>query len=285
MRRARRRWPILDHTLRAEVRYSEVLGGRLAAAIAYYGFFACFALALLAYSLLGFLLEYDREVFAAVESFLRQNLPWLEPSAIAGTRGRSGVLGLVGLMLTGIGWIEAIRSSQRLIHGVTQQPGHPVLRWLTDLLILVALLLLIGSSLTVIYALEWAIEAVVGGPSTLLSVVGWVFAVGLNLVLALALVGGVPRLRLSRWRLWPSAIFVAVGITALNTLGQLVVGYVRSNPAYTVVTGAVGLLLYLYLFNQLLLFGAALAATARSGRVHDLAGGDPEHVTPPSAGR
>jgi len=43
------------------------------------------------------------------------------------------------------------------------------------------------------------------------------------------------------------------------------------NPAYTVVAGAVGLLLYLYLLNQLLLFGAALAATSRHGRVIDLA--------------
>jgi hypothetical protein len=39
------------------------------------------------------------------------------------------------------------------------------------------------------------------------------------------------------------------------------------------VAGSVGLLVYLYLFNQVLLLGAALAATNSYGRVVDLATG------------
>ena len=61
--------------------------------------------------------------------------------------------------------------------------------------------------------------------------------------------------------------------TLLNTLGRGLVAQVERNAAYTVVAGAVGVLVYLYLLNQLLLFGAALVATSQHGRVTDLARG------------
>jgi len=268
---ARRRSGRFNHVWCAAERYGEVLGGRLAAAIAYYAFFAVFALALLAYSVLGFLLQYNHDVFAAVDGFLRINLPWLEPATIQGSRGRVGIIGLVGFVFTGVGWIEAIRSSQRSMHGVKEQPGNPFTRRLVDLIILLGLFLLLGGSLAVAYTLESLIEWLVGGPSLALTVVGWLLTVGVNVVLASALMGGVPRLRLPVRRLLPAVLFVAAGITVLNTAGQTVIALARDNPAYTVVTGAVGLLLYLYLFNQLLLFGAALIATSPHGLVRDLA--------------
>ncbi len=100
-----------------------------------------------------------------------------------------------------------------------------------------------------------------------------VLSVLVNAVLAVALLVAVPRLRMSRRRLRPVVLVVAVGITLLNTVGRYYVMRTERNPAYAVVTTAVGLLLYLYLLNQLLLFGAALAATSRYGRVVDLAEG------------
>ncbi|GGJ92691.1 hypothetical protein GCM10010123_23220 [Pilimelia anulata] len=260
--RVRLRYAWCDHLWRAGARYDEVFGSRLAAAIAYYGFFACFALALLAYSLLGYLLAYDGDIFRTVDDFLSQNLPWLEPRAIAASRGHTGLIGLVGLMITGVGWIESIRSSQRHVHGVAQQPGHPVRRWLVDLALLVGLLVLVTVSMTVFYALESLVALASGGASAAVAVLGWVSSVALNVLIAAALLGGVARVRLKLDRLLPAVWLVAVGITLLNTAGQAVIAYVRHNPAYSLVTGAAGLLLYLYLFNQILLFGAAWAATS-----------------------
>lgn len=274
LERVRRRSVRFDHLWCAGERFGEVLGGRLAAAIAYYGFFAVFALALLAYAVLGYLLEYNREVFEAVDQFLRLNLPWLEPATIQGSRGKIGVIGLAGLVVTGMGWIEAIRSSQRLMHGVEQQPGNPVVRRVIDLVLLVGLLLLIGVSLAVAYALEALVEWLAGGPSPVLTAVGWILSVVVNIVLASALLAGVPRLHLPVRRLTPAVLMVAGGITVLNTAGQWVIERVRENPAYTVMASAVGVLLYLYLFGQLMLFGAALIATSPYGSVRDLAAGD-----------
>ena len=46
----------------------------------------------------------------------------------------------------------------------------------------------------------------------------------------------------------------------------------ENRAAYQPVADAVGLLIYLYLLNQLILLGAALAATSRRGTMRDLGG-------------
>ncbi|BCL15571.1 YihY/virulence factor BrkB family protein [Micromonospora sagamiensis] len=270
----RRRSRVFDHVWRAGVRYNDVLAGRLAAAIAYYGFFAAFALALIGYAIFGAIIEDNREVSRAAADFLRENLPFLDPVQIADSSGRVGVIGLVILAFTGIGWVESIRSSQRLIHGLNQQPGNLVVRRLVDLGILVALFVLIGVSVAAVDALEsllrWLLRST---GSVALTTVSALLSVLINLVLASALLVLVPRLRMSRRRLRPVVLVVAVGITLINTVGRYYVVRAERNPAYAVVAGAVGLLLYLYLLNQLVLFGAALAATSEQGRVWDMADG------------
>jgi membrane protein len=89
----------------------------------------------------------------------------------------------------------------------------------------------------------------------------------------MALMVALPRLRISPRRLLPPAAAVAVGIFALNTLGGIYIDRVQDNPAYTVVATAAGLLVYLYLFHQLVLVGAAWAATSHHGRVVDISVG------------
>ncbi|MEU4570719.1 YihY/virulence factor BrkB family protein [Micromonospora sp. NPDC023956] len=270
----RRRSRVFDHVWRAGVRYNDVLAGRLAAAIAYYGFFAAFALALIGYAIFGAVIEDNAEVSEAADDFFRENLPFLDPAQIADSSGRAGVIGLVLLAFTGIGWVESIRSSQRLIYGLNQQPGNFLVRRLVDLGVLVALFVLLGLSVAAVDALEsllrWLLRST---GSVALTTVSAVLSVVVNMVLASALLVLVPRLRMSRRRLRPVVLVVAVGVTLLNTLGRYYVVRTERSPAYAVVAGAVGLLLYLYLLNQLVLFGAALAATSEQGRVLDLADG------------
>jgi membrane protein len=270
----RRRSAAFDHFWRARQRYLDVLGGRLAAAIAYHAFFAAFALALVAYSVLGYLLEFNFDLVAQVDRFLKQNLPWLDTQQIEGSRGTVGVVGLIGVALTGIGWIESLRSSQRLIWGVQQQPGNPVIRRLIDLGMLFGLFVLLGASLVAVDAIEGGLETLQGSRTSLaLSIASWILTILLNIVLATALLIAIPRLRIPARRLVPSLALVGAGITLLNTVGRFFIARSAAGPVYRVVAGSVGLLVYLYLFNQVLLLGAALAATNSYGRVVDLATG------------
>ena len=65
----------------------------------------------------------------------------------------------------------------------------------------------------------------------------------------------------------------AIGLGLLKTLGKWYITRTERNPAYQLVAGTVGLLLFMYLLHRVLLFAAALAATSTKGRVVDLAGG------------
>src|SRR4051794_31133172 len=144
--RVRLKSRIFDHFSRALIRFWDVQGGRLAAAIAYYGFFAIFALLLIGYSIFGILLTNNVELLNVVTDFLAQNLPFLDIDAILSSGRTVGIVGIVGLTFTGIGWVESIRSSQRLIWQVPEQPGYVGVRQALDLLVLIRLLLLLGLS-------------------------------------------------------------------------------------------------------------------------------------------
>jgi membrane protein len=271
----RHRSRIFDHLSRAVLRYDEVVGGRLAAAIAYYGFFAIFALILIGYSVFGILLRNNAGLNRIVRDFLADNLPFLQvDQLLAGTR-TVGVVGLLGLVFTGVGWVESIRSSQRLIWRLNQNPGYIVARQALDLLVLIGVLLLIAGSWLAVYGLESLLDWLADGrASVLLSAVSLLFTVLINMVLAAALLAAVPRLRMTVRRMVPPVLQVGIGITLLNTVGKSFVGLVQRNPAYGLVASAVGVLVYLYVFNQLLLFGAAWAATSPHGRVVDLSADD-----------
>lgn len=271
----RRRSPWFDILARAVGRYTDLLGGRLAAAMAYYGFFAVFALGLVSYTVLGALLGDSAESGRVIVDFIHRNLPFVDPEQIRQASSRPGIIGLILLVITGIGWVESIRSSQRLIHGLTQHPGYFLIRQLIDLAILLGIFVLLGLSLGAVDVLESVLSGLLGARSVGLQIASWFMAFLVNVLLAAALLIAVPRLRMSFRRWLPPVLVVALGITLLNSVGRYYVLRWERNPAYTVVAGAVGLLIYLYLLNQLLVFGAALAATGQQGRVRDLTGSAP----------
>jgi membrane protein len=113
----------------------------------------------------------------------------------------------------------------------------------------------------------------------LLGSTGYVLGIGVNTVLAVAVLTGLPRLRMRLRRVLGPALFVAAGLEALKTIGRLYVQRTEANPAYQVVTGAVAVLVFLSLLNQFLLFAAALTATSTRGPVTDLAAAS--HLTQP----
>lgn len=272
---ARRRSRVFDHVWLALVRLSDVLGGRLAAAISYYAFFAAFSLGVLAYSVVGRVLGSDSGVLGAVNDYLQGELPW-----VAGTAARVGgeitLLASVTLLISGIGWVEALRSSLRAVWLLDQHPGHWILRRLIDLGILVLLGLLLSISVAMTTAIDQLLQMAVPDTSpgrTLLRVAGKALEFVVNMVLAGALLTAVSRMRLSPRRLITPAIVIALGVQLLNTVGRWVIAQSAGRPAYAVVTNAVGLLIYLYVLNQVILFGAALAATATAGEAIDLGSG------------
>lgn len=285
----RKRSRVFDHAWRARDRYQQVLGERLAAAISYYGFFAAFSLTVLAYSILGYVLESRNGVVDTINSYLSDNLPWIDPAVAESSRGTVTLIGSITLVLTGRGWVEALRSSQRAVWRLEQHPGNLIIRWLVDLGMLVGLGLLLGLSLATSTAITNLIEYLVATPRTVLgsAALRWsgpVLEFCVNVGLATALLTAVPRLKIPWRRLVPAAVMVAAGIQVLNTVGRFLISHTEHNPAYSIVAGAVGMLVYLYLINQLILYGAAFCATGARGRVIDLAARVDVEADPPYSG-
>src|SRR6201991_804511 len=215
--RGRRRSAVFDHVWAALDRFGYVLGGRLSAAIAYYGFFAIFALALVGYAAFGFVLN-NQGVNEAVVSFLSQNLPFVDlhnvEAAVEGvqTTGRPiGIVGLIGLVFTGIGWVEAIRSSQRAVHGFLQQPGNLIVRRFIDLGVLLIVFVMLIVSVGAVDGLKTLLTWAIGGGGVWLMVLTYVLTVLVNLVIGFALLCVIPRIRMSPIRLILPMVMVSGG--------------------------------------------------------------------------
>jgi membrane protein len=277
---ARARSSAFDHFWRAQQRYFDVDAGRLAAASTYYGFFSVFAMAVILFVILGRLFRGNTNLVQHVQTYLTVNLPQLDVDQVLTGSQKVGIIAIAGLVIGGVGWVENLRSSQRAIWRLDEQPGNVIFRWLIDLGVLVGLGILLLASIAIYSGVQEAIYWLAGdveqdpvrvalrGTTTISS--GLV-----DLVLGAALLAGVPRLRLSLRRLWPSALLFAIGLGLLKTLGKWYITRTERNPAYQLVAGTVGLLLFMYVLHRILLFAAALAATSTKGRARDLAGGKP----------
>ncbi|GII05596.1 YhjD/YihY/BrkB family envelope integrity protein [Planobispora takensis] len=275
--RARHRYGWLDHLVRAGVHYDRVDGGRLSAGMTYYAFYAVFALALLGFVILGHVFD-TPAALREVERYLSDTFPRLDVSALLDARDTAGVIVTVGLPLTGLFWIDSMRSSVRAVWGLEQYPGNFFLRWLIDLGVLLTLGLLLSISLTLSFgaqaALAWLAGETVGAEAQsaqwTLSVVAFVLGIGVNFLLSTALLTLTPRLHLSPRRVAGPALMITIGLELLKTIGQVYFNLGAANPAYHVVAGAVGMLLFLKLLNVLILFAASHAATGHHGTVVDL---------------
>lgn len=274
--RHRHRW--LDHLVRAGVRYDQADGGRLSAALTYYAFFALFALALLSFSIIGHVLD-DPQVIRTVQRYLTENFPRLDVQALRDARSTAGVIAFVGLPITGLFWMDTLRSAIRAIWRIEEYPGRFLLRQLIDLGVLAGLGALLSASLAVAFAAEallnWLLVHTVGVDDIptqwLLAAVAFMLGLGVNTLLAVALLTAPPRLRLPPRRVLGPALVISLGLEVLKTIGQFYLEITAANPAYQVVAGAVALLAFLKLLNQLILFAAALTATATTGDIVDLA--------------
>jgi membrane protein len=274
----RRRSRLFERVWLAQRRYFDVDAGRLAAATAYYGFFAIFAMVVSAFIILGRVFRSNSVLVAKVQTYLALNLPQLKADQLLDGSQNISILAFIGLVIAGVSWVEHLRSSQRALWKLQEHPGNPIVRWMVDFVVLIGLGILILVSIAVFSGVQELIFWLVGdfkqNPVRIALHATTPIISGLvDLVLGSALLMGVPRIRMPLHRLAPSALLFAVGLGLLKTLGRWYITRTEHNPAYQVVAGTVGLLLFMYLFHQLLLFSAALAAVDQHGRVIDLAGG------------
>jgi membrane protein len=276
--RARARSELVDHLVRSILHYDAVMGSQLAAGATYYAFLSFFPLVALAFAAVGYAVEYLPGAQQAVTAALSSIFPGLigtEPGKIdvqriARQRTGVGIVGLLVLLYSGLGWLSSLRTSlQAVFEVVSDSKRNFVVGKAFDLVVLGV----IGAVLLVAVGLS---TAVTGFTGVILRVTGLdevpgaggvliVMAVGVglaaNCLLFFAIYRLLPRHHVPAPSLWKGAVFAAIGFEVLKQLAGLVIGLVTGNPLYGAFAIMIALLVWINYFNRLAVLGAAWAIT------------------------
>jgi membrane protein len=266
---------IVSVTRRAFIEFGQDQMAQRSAALAYYAVFSIFPLLLLAISLIGFMLEFGVPVAMDAQTIVLDGVDQALPEAkelvqqiILTTRRTRGGIGLVGLIV--LAWSASNVFTQiRLALNEVWDVGLP--QGLGGLLRLrlralgmafsTGFLLFIATLSDTI--LELIARYVTRLPlSDLLWLLGRpVLLAGMTTVLFAVIYRFLPRATLSWADVWPGAIVAAVGWEMLKRGFVLYTTTVADwSAVYGSIGSVIGLLLWLYLAAQLLLFGAEFSA-------------------------
>jgi membrane protein len=276
LRGARRHWPWFDHLSRAYERYQRHRGDRMAAAITYFAFLSFFPLLALAYALLGYVVVFSEEargyLVEAVDSVLPGIADRLAVEQIAQAKATAGAIGLVGLLITGVAWVEALREALREIwDNDPTGGGNFLMRKLGD----VGVLLFLGTVLILSVAVStfttsgthWALHLLgqdrMPALGTVLRLLGVAVAICFNTLVFLVLFSRLSGTRAPWRRIIRGALFGAIGLEVLKLLATFLVGHTTRNPVYASFAVVAGLLVWMNVVSRFTLFTAAWTATRR----------------------
>ncbi len=271
--RARR--PFIDHVARTVEHYSAVKGNLQAGAVTYFGFLSFFPILALAFFAVGYISKVFKNAQDVLVEALESLLPGmdLDLSSFEEAANVAGIIGLVGLLYAGLGWVSAMREALVVMFELPQreQPNFVVGK-LRDLvtLCLIGVVLLISVALTGFVSgfaedlLEWAglgseLEPLV----TLLTVV---LGLAANMVLFLALFVLLATPSTPRRSLLSGALLGALGFEVLKRLSFLLLGATRSSEAFQVFGIALILVVWIYYFSRVVMYAAAWAHTSPAAR-------------------
>jgi YihY family inner membrane protein len=258
-------------------KFSDDRAGRLAALVAYYGFFSLFPLLLVAVTIVGFAFSGDANVrlrdsalsqIPVIGDQIRDQVHPLTGNTVA------LVIGFLAALWAGLSCMQAAQDAINTVWGV---PRRTQSRFFTKRLRSLGALALIGASLGVGAAVAQVATLLHGMPA-----VGRVATLVLGAAVntaVFALAFQVLTSRRQRWgALVPGAVLAGVGYTALQVLGQW---YVRrrvsgASAVYGTFAAVIGMLSWLYLLAQLCLV-AAEVVVVREARLwpRSLGGGPP----------
>ncbi|HET6209153.1 MAG TPA: YhjD/YihY/BrkB family envelope integrity protein [Jatrophihabitans sp.] len=275
--RLRQRRPGVDHLATGYQHYQDRHGNQLAAAITYFSFLALFPLILLGVSITGFVLAAAPHLQTELFAHLTEQVPGsfgktLKDVISAAIRQRTavGVVGLAGVALTGLGWIDNLRTGIDTLWGLPPRKRSFLAKKAADALVLAGLGIGMLASLAITVggtaASGWVLRLIgadrVTGAGTLTSIVALLLAVAGSMVIFGWVMIRLPDTQVSRRTAWRSTLLAAVGFEVLKIVGTFYIARVTKSPAAAVIGPALGVLVWINLVSRYLLFCVAWAATA-----------------------
>jgi len=274
----RDRYEWLDHLVRAGGRYTERHGDHYAAAITYFSVLALFPLILVAVAALGYVLFLQPDLLEQLKMGIAKSVPagldkLILPIVDEATKSRNtiGVIGLLGALYTGIGWMSNLREALSEQWG--QPPTTPPIlkKTLFDLLTLLGLgAAMVGSfaitglasgfASTVLELLGLSEQ---GWAKFLLGLLGVVLSLVANWLIFLWIIARLPREHATLRSAARAALLGAVGFEVLKQVMVFYLATVVASPAGQIIGPFIGLLVFAFFTSRFILFVTAWAATAR----------------------
>ena len=264
---------------RANQRYNEVRGNVLSAGIAYYAFFSVFPAFAIAAVVFGFVLRGKPELLTQVAAALNNALPGFvktpdNPTGLVTLEAPnlslltvSGIVAVVTLVLSALGWIGSYRDGIRAALGAEGSPGNFLTDKLRDLgvFVLQGLAFLVSAALISILgaASGWIAERVGLGDNTfVVQILGYVVGYAIDvaiLVLLLRVLSGVDL----PWAVLRQAALVGgILLTVVKLFGAQLIAIATRSPLLGSVVVVVGLLFWLNLIARIVILSASWAAVS-----------------------
>jgi membrane protein len=242
-------------------KFGDDRAGRLAALIAYYGFFSLFPALLALVTVLGFVLENNPDLRDDIAGSALAQFPIVGDSIGQSISNRLDghtitlVIGLVGAVWAGLGMVQASQDAMNEVWAVERVDYPSFLRKRLRSIIMLglfALLVVVSTGLSQLIAIV--------APGVAGTVLLFVATVALNIAVFMVAFRVLTVAELSWRQVTPGSLFAGVGYTALQYVGSLYVDRTLRGATETYGTFAVviGLLSWIFLIAQVTMIGAEI---------------------------
>lgn len=274
--RARERSRLLDHGITTQEHYTRVNGTALAGGVTYYGFLSFFPILAVAFFVVGRLARVYPGARDHLVTWIDQAMPGVvgsDPgeisiSSIERAATTVGVLGLVGLLYTGLMWLSCLRRGLQAVFDVPPS-DYPSfvggkLRDLATLVVLGLILavsvgitgLVVGFSDRVLDLVGLAHELTWG-----VSVLGALVGVLANVVLFYAFFWMLARPPVPGRALLRGALVGGIAFEVLKEASGYLLTLTQRSPAFQAYGIALILLVWMNYFSRIVMYAAAWAQT------------------------
>lgn len=277
---ARERWPVLDHTVAMVQHYGEVQGSVLAGAVTFFGFLSFFPILALGFAVIGYVSVAYPDARDAMVTAIEQIFPGIvSPTEETGkisleeiesSRAAAGIIGFVGVLYSGLGWLSGLRAALQVVFGIPQEEKR---NFFVGKGVDLVVLTILGAVLIVSVGVSSVVQGIadrligwiglegtwVGTP--LVWTVGIVLGVSASTLLFFVMFKLLPSPDLPSKPLWQGAFLGAAGFEALKLVVVYILGGVGGS-AFAPLAIAITLVVWINYFSRLVMFGASWAMTS-----------------------
>ena len=282
--RVEQRAPAVEHAISMVKHYGRVDGSVLAGGVTYFAYLSFFPVIALAFGVVGFVAEVFPRARDALSTALVEAFPGIVRESCEGASGciaigtfrdaaaAATVIGALGLLYAGLGWLAALRSSLADVFGIPHSERQNLM---VGKLIDLGTLVVLGVTLIVSVALSAGVAALipwlldlfgltdVAGMELLFGAVGVVLGVASSTALFLITLRLLaPQAEVTRRDRLQASVLAGAGFELIKLLAAFLIAAALGNPAFATLGVSLVLLLWLNYVSRLALYGASWAAVA-----------------------